>query len=121
METQNTDLGEKYTTKYMGEITVVDLDIISWINGKYNSKDIQIASTGVIGFQDNFGYIMKLVDQYKEIHKITKKAIVENYKYNKTIKEYFKYHFDSLEESKIFKIFGIKTFNEFDITKAVEK
>jgi hypothetical protein len=110
----------KYTTKNMGEIKVVDygFGFIVSICGKYNSKDIEIAGMRGVNFQGNYDYIMKLVDQYSEIHKITKKVIVENFEHNETVKYYF---LDSLGKNKIRKMFDIKTFNEFDITKAVEK
>jgi hypothetical protein len=110
----------KYTTKNMGEIKVVHsgLGLMVSIYGKYNSKNIAIAGMAFINFQENYNYIMKLIDQYSGIHKITKRAIIENFEHNETVKHYF---LNSLEENKVLKMFDIKTFNEFDITKAVEK
>jgi ADP-glucose pyrophosphorylase len=52
---------------------------------------------------------------------MAKKAILENFPENETVKYYFECHFDILEEEQLLEIFGVKTFEEFDIAKAVEK
>jgi len=92
---------KKYMTDKMGEVTVKgfeDFGILTEICGNYNSKEISIANTGFfVSFNDNFDYIMKVINQYKEIHELSKKAIIDNFNNNEYIREFF-YHYYSLEE-----------------------
>lgn len=109
----------RYMTENMGEITVWHTFATS-IYGEYNSEKTNIALIQLVSFEEDFEYFMNLINQYRKIHEITKKAIIENFNNNEEIKSFF-YHYNSLGEEELFELFGIKTFDEFDINKAVDK
>jgi len=136
----------KYTTEDMGEVTVKTNGFI-YIYGKYNSQEIQIANLGLVSpmFIENSDYFMNVINKYGKIHEISKKAIIENFNndesirrfffpnnllegeelfellHNKGTKRLFLQLCGSMEAEELLKLCGIDVFEGFDINMAVEK
>ena len=110
----------KFATKYFGEITIEEGDDGSTYV-KYNNQEIYIFFYKYKSYGDKFKVVLEIMDKYVEINKIAKKAILENFPENETIKYYFECHFDILEEEKLIEIFGVNNFKELDIKNTVEK
>jgi hypothetical protein len=108
----------KYITQNMGEITVKHDGIFTQICGNYNSKEIIIASTGLVSFEENFDYIMNVVNQYSKIHEISKKAIIDNFSNNENIRDFF-YKYYSLEEEEFIKLLSFTTPDEDNIRRLI--
>jgi len=118
-ETENEESNEtKYITENMGEITVTD-NGFKYIYGKYNSEKIQIANLGLISFKfnENFDYIMNIINQYDKIYKISKKAIIKKFKNDENIIRFFNPYY-SLEIEELYEL--IKKANERNIRKIVD-
>ncbi|ULQ59052.1 DUF2004 domain-containing protein [Brucepastera parasyntrophica] len=64
---------------------------------------------------------LEIIDKYPELVRAAKKAIADNFPGNETVRYYFECHFDLLDDEDLLEIFGVKTFAEFDIQKAIEK
>ena len=111
----------EYSTKYFGTLVIDEKSDFEYLNVKYEDKEINISLSDCNIYGDKLNVCLNIIDKYIEIDEIAKKAILENFPENETVKYYFEYHFDILEEEKIFEIFGVKTFEEFDIVNAVEK
>jgi hypothetical protein len=62
----------KYTTKNMREIKFINDGFYTSFNAKYNSKDINIAPIQLYEFNQKKDFFMNLINQYREINKITK-------------------------------------------------
>jgi hypothetical protein len=147
-ETENEESNEtKYITENIGEITVTD-NGFKYIYGKYNSEEIQIANLGLISFKfnENFDYIMNIINQYGKIHEISKKAIIENFNNDESIRRFF-FPYNKFGEEELLELFrnnrdaklyflnrgdlmtmeellefcGIDAFEGFDINKAVDE
>jgi hypothetical protein len=111
-----------FTTKYFGEITIdVDDDGHGNTYVKYNDQKINIFLSSYSLYGDKIKICLGIIDKYVEINEIAKKAILENFAEDETVKYYFEGHFDTLEKEQIFEIFGVETFDKFDIVKTVEK
>ncbi|MDR2081721.1 MAG: DUF2004 domain-containing protein [Campylobacteraceae bacterium] len=111
----------KYTTKYFGEISIDETSDFEFIELVYKNKEIIISLHECNIYGNKLKVCLEIIDKYEEIDKIAKKAIVENFSKNKIIEDYFRCHFDELEEEKIIEIFGMKDFEFFDIEKTVGK
>ena len=108
---------EKYATENMGEVIITDMGFATSIQGKYNLMDINMALIQLIDFKKNRNFIMNLVNQYDKIHEITKKAIMDDINCKEEVKDYFTHLFD---EKELFELFGIKTFEEFNIDRIIK-
>jgi hypothetical protein len=112
----------KFKTKYFGEM-IIDVDD----NGhgdtdvNYNNQKINIFLCEYNIYGDKVKACLEIMDKYVEINEAAKKAILENFTENETIKYYFECHFDILEEEQIMEIFGVDNFQEMDIKNIVEK
>jgi hypothetical protein len=111
-----------FATKYFGEITIdVDDSGDGDADVKYNNQEINIFLNDYSLYGDKVKVCLEIIDKYIEINEIAKKAILENFTENEMVKYYFECHFDILEQEQILEIFGVKTFDKFDIVKTVEK
>jgi len=110
-----------YKTKYFGEIFIDETSDFEYIDVPYKNKEINISLADCNIYGDKLKTCIKILDKYIEINEIAKKAIIENFPANETIKDYFECHFEMLEEELIQEIFGVKTFAELDIKSIVEK
>jgi hypothetical protein len=111
----------EFMTKYFGKIVIdVDDDGHGNTDVNYENQNINIFFDEYKLYGDKNKVCLEIIDKYIEINKIAKKAILEHFSKNETIRYYFECHFDILEEEQIMEIFGVKTFDEFDIKKAVE-
>ena len=111
----------EYTTKHFGIIVLDETSDFESIVVKYKDKEIRISLYEYNKYGDKTKVCLDIMDKYIEINEIAKKAIIENFPKNETIKYYFDCHFDIFEDDKIVeKIFGVKTFDEFNIKKTVE-
>ncbi|MDR0525320.1 MAG: DUF2004 domain-containing protein, partial [Spirochaetaceae bacterium] len=108
-------------TKYFGTIAIDEASDFEYIDVKYKDKDVNISLSDCNKLGDNLKVCLDIIDKYVEINEIAKKAVLENFPENETVKYYFECHFDILEEEQIFEIFGVETFDKFDIVKTVEK
>jgi hypothetical protein len=113
----------EFTTKYFGEI-IIDVDD----NGHgdtdvsyNNNQEINIFLSDYNDYGDKIKICLEIMDKYIEINEMAKKAIIEHFDENETIKYYFECHFDILEEEQIMEIFGVDNFQEMDIKNIVEK
>jgi hypothetical protein len=111
----------KYNTKYFGEINIDETSDFEYIDVRYKNNEINISFSDCNIYGDKIKICLDILDKYIEINEIGKKAIIENFTENETVKYYFECHFDILEEEQILEVFGIKTFDEFDIKMTVEK
>jgi hypothetical protein len=113
---------EKRTTKYFGEVELTIDEDGSWadFDTVYNGQAITVSLSDYGIYEDKVKICWEIIDKYVEINEVAKKGIAENFPGNETINFYFECHFDILEEEKILKIFGIKTFDKFDINKTVK-
>jgi len=111
----------KYISENMGEITIINDGYSTSFFANYNLKKTQVALIQLYEFNKNKDFFLNLINQYSEIHKKTKHYIINNYSSNQIIKDYFKHHFDILKEEILIKLFNIKTFEDFDINKIIEK
>src|SRR5262249_27337161 len=98
----------KYATKYFGEITIDENSNFEYINVKYKDKEINISLSDCNIYGEKLKVCLEIIDKYIDINEISKKAILENFPENETVKYYFECHFDILEEPKILEIFGVK-------------
>jgi hypothetical protein len=64
---------------------------------------------------------VEIIDKYSEIYEMTKTAIIEKYPENETISNFFKSHFELMNDEQLLKIFGTNDFNKLNINNAVEK
>ena len=110
-----------YKTKYFGEIFIDETSDFEYIDVPYKDKEINISLADCDIYGDKLKTCIKILDKYTEINEIAKKAIIENFSGNETIRYYFACHFDILEEELIQEIFGVKTFDKIDIKSIVEK
>jgi hypothetical protein len=110
----------KYETKYFGEISIDEKSDFEYIDVEYRNKEINISFFDCKIYGDKLK-TLDIIDKYIEINEIGKKTILGNFPENETIKYYFECHFDILEEEQILEIFDVKTFEEFDIKKTVDK
>ena len=111
----------KYITKYFGQISIDKTSDFEFINLVYENKEINISLSDCNIYGDKLKTCINIIDKYLEINKIAKKAILENFRVNNIIKYYFECHFDILAEEQILKVFGVKTFEEFNIKREVDK
>jgi hypothetical protein len=110
-----------FATKYFGEIIIGGDGGDGDTYVKYNNQEIHIFFYKYNDYGDKIKVCLEIMDKYAEINEIAKKAVVENFSENETIKYYFECHFDILEKEKIVKIFGVDNFQEMDIRNVVEK
>jgi hypothetical protein len=110
-----------YVTKYFGEIVIDETNDFEYIEINYNGQEKHISLSDCNVYGEKLKICLDILDKYVEINEIGKRVIYENFPENETVKYYFECHFDVLEEKQILEIFGIKTFDEFDIKKTVEK
>jgi hypothetical protein len=110
-----------YKTKYFGEIYIDETSDFEYIDVEYKGMEVNLSLSDCNIYGDKLKTCLSMVDKYIEINEIAKKAILENFSKDETIKYYFECHFDVLDEEQIFEIFGVKTFDKFDIKKTVEK
>jgi hypothetical protein len=87
----------------------------------YKNKEINVSLHKCNIYGNKLKVCLEILNKYEEIDKIAKEAIVEDFSKNKIIEDYFRCHFDELEEEKIIEIFGTKDFEFFDIEKTVWK
>jgi hypothetical protein len=111
----------EHTTKYFGTIIIDETNDFEYIDVKYKDKKINVSLSGCNKYGDKLKVCLDIMDKYIEINEIAKKAILENFPENETVKYYFECHFDILEKEKIIEIFGGETFEEIDIVKTVEE
>lgn len=111
----------EYITKYFGKIIIDERDGHGSTNLKYNNHEIHVflADFNIYGTKVNL--CLEIIDKYFEINEIAKKAILENFPENETIKYYFECHFDVLEEEQLIEIFDVANFQEMDIKNIIEK
>jgi hypothetical protein len=111
----------KYATKYFGEIAIDETSNFESIKVKYKNKEIKISLSKCNIYEEKLKVCLEVLDKYIDINEMSKKAILEHFFDNKTIKYYFECHFDILEiENEVLEIFGVKTFAEFDVKKLVK-
>jgi hypothetical protein len=110
-----------YKTKYFGEIFIDETSDFEYIDVQYKNKEMNISLSDCNIYGDKLKTCLEIIDKYTEINEIAKKAILENFPGNETIKYYFECHFDILEEEIIQEVFGVKTFDKLDIKRIVEK
>ncbi|MCL1865264.1 MAG: DUF2004 domain-containing protein [Spirochaetes bacterium] len=110
-----------YKTKYFGEIFIDETSDFEYIDVKYKNKEVNLSLSDCNLYGNKLKTCLSIIDKYIEINEIAKKAILENFLKSETIKYYFECHFDILDEEQVLEIFGVKTFDKFDIKKAVEK
>jgi hypothetical protein len=111
----------KFTTKYFGEIIINENDGHGDTDVKYNNQEINIFLSDYNNYGDKVKVCLKIMDKYVEMNEIAKKAILENFMENETIKYYFECHFDILEKEQLMEIFGVDNFEKMDIRNVVEK
>jgi hypothetical protein len=114
----------KIMTKYFGEIIVnedIEEDGCAFADVKYNNQEIRIYFDNFNIYEDKNKICFNIINKYVEINEIAKKAIIENYSVNKTIRYYFEYHFNNLEENELMEIFSVNNFYEMDIKNIVKK
>jgi hypothetical protein len=61
------------------------------------------------------------INQYPHIDEDSRNFFIENYKNDKTIKKCFEDYFNNFDENQIFKVFGVKISDEYDIRSIVGK
>ncbi len=110
----------KYTTKYFGEITIDETSDFEYIDVGYKNQEINISLSDCNMYGDKLKKCLEIIDRYVEINEIAKKAIIENFPENQTVKYYFECHFDLLDEETIKEILGAEDFKKFDINKTVK-
>lgn len=108
-------------TKYFGEIELSIEEDRSWadFDATYNGQEITVSFSDYNLYGDKLELCREIVDKYVEINEMAKKAILENFNDNETVKYYFECHFDIFAEEEIIKIFGSK--DKLDIKKTVER
>jgi uncharacterized protein YaaW (UPF0174 family) len=111
----------KFATKYFGGIVITTDDGHGDTDVKYNNQEINIFLADYNIYGDKVKVCLEIIDKYVEINGIAKKAILENFAENATVKYYFECHFDILEEEQLMEIFNANNFNDMDINKVVEK
>jgi hypothetical protein len=110
----------QFTTQCFGAITIdVDDNGHGAADVNYNDRKIEFFLADYALYGDKTKVCLEIIDQYVEINEIAKKAILKHFTEDETINYYFECHFDLLEEDQLMEIFGVKTFDEFDIEKAV--
>jgi hypothetical protein len=112
---------DNYITKYFGQISIDKTSDFEYIDLMYENKEINISLSDCNIYGDKLKTCINIIDKYPELNKIAKKAILENFHLNDTIKYYFECHFDILDQEQVLKVFGVKTFEEFDIKRGVDK
>jgi hypothetical protein len=111
----------KRKTNNFGEI-ILDGRFFYGTTIKYNDKIINIGFHPFINFTKNkLKRFIEIIDNYIEIYEMTKIEIIKKYSENKIIKDFFKSHFELLKEDQLVEIFGVKTFDKFNVRSAVEK
>ncbi|MCL2157572.1 MAG: DUF2004 domain-containing protein [Methanobrevibacter sp.] len=111
----------KYNTKYFQQIDIDESSFSESIDVKFKNKLINIYLSDCNIYGEKIKTFLEIIDRYTEINKIAKNAILENFTKNDIIQYYFQCHFDILEEEKVFKIFEVKTWEEFDLKKVVDE
>ncbi|MCL2115826.1 MAG: DUF2004 domain-containing protein [Methanobrevibacter sp.] len=112
----------EFETKYFGKVIVDISEGHGNTDFKYNNQEINIFFSDYQLYEDKLEKCLEIIDKYVEIDKIAKKAIIESFPKNETIKYYFECHFDIFEEEQVLmEIFGVKNFQEMDIKKIVEQ
>ena len=111
----------EFTTKYFGKIIITDDGEHGDTDVTYNNQEINIFLNDYSIYGDKVKICLDIMDKYVEINEIAKKAILENFAENETIKYYFECHFDMLEEEELMEVFGVKNFKEMDTKNVVEK
>jgi hypothetical protein len=110
----------KFATKYFGEVVITVDNEHGNADVKYNDQEINIFLSDYNNYGDKVKICLEIIDKYVEINDIAKKAILENFAENETVKYYFECHFDILEEE-LMEIFNTSNFKDMDINKVVEK
>jgi hypothetical protein len=111
----------EFATKYFGKIAIdVDSDGNGNADVEYKGKSVNLFFSDYNLYGDKSKACLEIIDQYVEINAIAKKAILECFDENETVKYYFECHFDLLDEDLLMKVFGVKTFDGLDIEKVVE-
>ena len=109
-------------TKYFGNITIdVDDDGHGDIYTNYNNQEINIFFQRYNTYEDKVKICLEIIDKYVEINEIAKKAIMEQFNENATVKNYFKCHFDMWGKEQLIKTFGTDNFKKINIGNIVEK
>ena len=110
-----------YRTKYFGDITIDEKSDFEFIDAIYKGAEINISISDCNIFGEKLGKCLEMINNYQELDKIAKQAIIDNFKDDGTINYYFECHFDILEEENLLEIFGVDTFEEFNINETVKK
>jgi len=112
---------DKYSTKYFGEIVVIEEDGHGNTDVLFDNQEINIFLCDYNLYGDKVEVCLRIMDRYVEINEIAKNAILKNFFENEIIKYYFECHFDVLEEEHLREIFGVNSFEEMDVKNVVEK
>jgi len=112
---------DKYSTKYFGEIVITEEDGHGSADVLYDNQKISIFLCDYNLYGDKVKVCLGIMDKYVEINEIAKKAILENFIENETVKYYFECHFDILETEYLLEIFDVNSFEEMNIKSVVEK
>jgi hypothetical protein len=108
-------------TKYFGEINIDQTSDFEFIELVYKNKEIDVSLDQCNMYGDKLTVCLEMINQYEEIDKMAKRALIENFSKNKTIEDYFRSHFDDLGEEIIIELFDTKDFEFIDIERTVEK
>jgi hypothetical protein len=109
----------EFETKYFGNIIIDTGGENGHTYVKYNNEEIRIFFYEYEKYEEKIKVCLEIMDKYLEINDIAKKAILENFFEDETIKYYFECHFDILEEDKLLEIFCESNFEKLDMTNVV--
>ena len=111
-----------YKTENFGVISLNENN--SWEERRINYKNqkiiLEFSEFNIYSDKTQFMLeIMTILNKYDELNEIARNAIIENYSKNEDIKEYFKGHFNFLDNEKQIIILGEKMYSSIDIVKSL--
>lgn len=110
-----------YKTKYFGEIIIDETSDFEYIDVEYKNQEVNLSLSDCNLYDKKLKKCLEIIDKYVEINDMAKKAILENFPADETVKYYFECHFDTLDAKQLTKIFGVEDFKKFDINKTVKQ
>lgn len=112
----------EYKSKYFGNLIInVEAGGHAHSNVIYNEQEIQFFFYQYSKYKDKLNICLNIIDKYLELNDVSRKAIVDNFSIDSSIKGYFECQFDILECEELNEIFGVDELDKLNIKDAVAK
>jgi hypothetical protein len=112
----------KYKTKQFGEISfhVHSGSTIGSTDLKYDNQKINIFIPDIWTHTEKITPCLNIIEKYFEINNMAKNELLNNYKENKVIKEYFKYNYRTMYNEERLKVFSTVKYRKIDFPAIIK-